>query len=276
MKVRLEKISIIGVGLMGGSLALAIKKVYPNVSVWGYARSEKSYRKLNKLKLVDEVSVDLNDLLKGSNMIILATPVLTIIDYFKRIAPFLEKESIVIDLGSTKFTIEKMAKKYLPKYVNFVGCHPLCGSNRCGPQNAYGEIYKGSVCIITSLNKATPFVKRFWEKLGCKVYFMSPSLHDKVLSYVSHLPHVVSYALSCAVPKKYFVFSSGSFRDVTRISASSPQIWHDVFLSNNRNVIKQIDRYIKVLESFRKAIKNSDTKGILKLIRMANKKHICI
>ncbi len=272
--MKVKKISIIGVGFMGGSLALAIKEAYPEASLWGYAHRREYYKKLKRLNLVDKVTGDLRKLLKDATMVVLATPVSIIINYFKKIAPFLAENTVVIDLGSTKYEIEKKAKEYLPENVNFVGCHPLCGSNKEGPENASRDIYKNSLCIITSLNKATPFVKKFWQRVGCRVYFMKPSLHDKVLSYVSHLPHVISYALSYLVPKKYFLFSSGSFSDITRVSTSPERVWEDVFFSNKDNIVNHIEEYIGILQEFKRAITSKERKRLLRLIRKARKKHL--
>ena len=271
--MKLKKISIIGVGLMGGSLALALKEAYPKSYLWGYARSSRSFKKLKKLKITDVVTSDLEKLVSNSDLVILAVPVLTIADYFSRIAPFLKKRAVVIDIGSTKAFIEKEAKKNLPRYVDFVGSHPLCGSSKHGPENAVAGLYKGSVCIVTSANKSVNFVINMWKKLGAKVYVMDPAVHDKILSYVSHLPHVISYSLSLAVPLRYMPFSSRSFSDITRISSSLPDSWVDIFLSNKKHIVKNIDEYMEILKLFKNLIKSQDRKAIIRLIRKVNSKH---
>ena len=271
--MELKKISIVGVGFMGGSLALALKKVYPKVSLWGYARSKSSFNRLKKLKIVDVVTGDLGELISNSDIVILAMPVLTIVDYFKRIALFLKKGAVVIDLGSTKEMIEKEAKKRLPRYVDFVGSHPLCGSNKYGPENAIIDLYRGSVCIVTSSNKSVQFVTKLWKRLGCRVYTMDAPSHDKILSYVSHLVHVASYALSLDVPSRYLHFASSSFNDVTRVSSSSPDSWADIFLSNRKHITNGINEYIRILELFKGLIKSGDRESIVKLIKKINLKH---
>ena len=271
--MKFKKISIIGVGFMGGSLALALKKSYTNSCIWGYARSKKSFKKLKKLKITDVVSSDLKELVSNSDIVILAMPVLTIIDYFKKIAPFLKKGAIVIDLGSTKKLIEKEAKKHLPRYVHFVGSHPLCGSNKGGPENAIKNLYKDSVCIITSRNNSVKLVATLWKRLGAKVCTMDAALHDRILSYVSHLPHVISYSLSLSVPSKFMPFASRSFSDITRISLSPPDSWADIFLSNKKHITNNIDEYIRILELFKDLIKSGDRKSIVKLIKKINLKH---
>jgi len=271
--MKLNKISIIGVGLMGGSLALALKKAYPKSYIWGYARSKRSFKKLKELKIIDVVTSDLKELIIDSNLVILAVPVLTIVDYFKKISPFLKKETVVIDIGSTKKLIEKEARKYLPKYIDFVGSHPLCGSNKRGPKNAIPDLYRGSVCVITSNNKSVNFVSRLWRRLGAKVYTMDACLHDKALSYVSHLPHVISFSLSLTVPSRYLPFASRSFSDSTRVSLSPPDSWADIFLSNKKYIIRNIDEYMEILKLFKNLIELQDRKAIIKLIRRINLKY---
>lgn len=271
--MKLKKIGIIGVGLMGGSLALALKEVYPKASIWGYARSRKSFAKLKKLKITDAVTSNLEELILDSDVVILSMPVLTIVDYFKKIASFLKRGAVVIDIGSTKELVEKKAKKHLPQYVDFVGSHPLCGSSKHGPENAVADLYKNSVCIVTSNNKSTKFVIDLWKKLGAKVYTMDASLHDEALSYISHLPHIISYSLSLTVPSRFMPYASRSFSDITRVSSSLPDSWVDIFLSNKKNTVRGIDEYIKTLKMFRKLIVLQDKKAIAALIGRANLKY---
>ncbi len=268
--MKFKKISIIGVGFMGASLSLAIKRSFNGISVWGYARSKKSLYKVKHLNLTDKVTMDLKELVSGSDLVILSVPVLAIVDYFKKIRPFLKKGAFVIDLGSTKNLIDKKAAQYLPKYVEFVGCHPLCGSDRCGPEYADEDLYRDATCIITSRTKAAGSIRSFWKKLGCKVCCVSPLMHDKILSYVSHLPHVISFSLAYLAPGDCLKFSSSSFRDLTRVASSSAEVWSDIFLSNSSNIIKDIRKYIKVLESFMKIIDGKDKKKILDFIKKVN------
>jgi len=269
-----KKIGIIGVGLMGGSLALAIKERFPQVSLWGYARKPSSYRRIKKLAFLDRVSTDLAEVVKNSELVVIATPVFTIIDYFKKISPFLKKGAVVIDLGSTKEKIEKEAKKILPADVYFVGCHPLCGSEKSGANYARRDLYKESLCIITSKNKKpAKFIKKFWEDLGCKVKFLSPQEHDRILSLISHLPHLISFSLTEVVPEDYFRFSLPSFKDLTRISLSKAELWRDIFLSNKKNILLDIDNFINVLKKFRKLIREGKGEELREFIEEINKKH---
>ena len=278
MRVKnIKKIGIIGVGFMGASFALAVKKELAYVSVWGYARKKSSFDRLNRLNILDGVSRNLNEVIGGADLVVLAMPVLTIIDYFKKIRPFLKKGAVIIDLGSSKASIVEAAKKFLPKNVSFVGCHPLCGSHKKGAQNANKNIYKGAVCIITSKkNAASLLVEKLWNTLGCRVHYFDYYSHDTILSYVSHLPHIISFSLTKFVPKKYLKIAPTSFKDLTRISFSPPQVWAEIFISNRKNLLKCIREYIEVLEIFEMAIKVKDKPKLLGIIKKINIKQKAI
>lgn len=274
----IKKISIIGVGLMGGSFASAIKNKFPSISIWGYARNDASYEKLKKLNILDKVECDLKALVEDADIVVLATPIYSIIDYIKKISPFLKKDAIVFDIGSTKELIVKYVKKHFGKKINFVGCHPLCGSQKSGANFSDPNLYKDSICIITNdfaNDFAISTVKKLWEAIGSKVIFLSSSLHDKIVSVLSHLPHVISFTLTNFVPKKILNFSPPSFKDLTRISASPAHVWTDIFLTN-KYIAKDIEKFIKLLSEFQLAIKKKDSKKIFKLIENANKKYSLI
>ncbi|MCD6583578.1 MAG: prephenate dehydrogenase/arogenate dehydrogenase family protein [Candidatus Omnitrophica bacterium] len=268
-----KKIGIIGVGLMGGSFSLAFKEKFPQVEIIGFARNINSLRKLKRLRIVDKATQDLKEVVKGSGLIVLALPIYLIIDYLKKIKPFITKNTIVIDLGSTKTDIHRAVKK-LSLENNFVGCHPLCGSEKSGAMYANRNLYKNSLCIITSNPKKSKVkkIKKLWESLEAKVYFLSPSYHDRVVSYLSHLPHIVSFSLAEVVPLSYCQFFPRSFLDMIRIATSSSHVWRDIFISNRKNIIESLDSFFRLLEEFKKAVANRDIKKVEKLIVRANKK----
>ena len=164
----IKKVAIIGVGLMGGALALALKERFPHFSLWGYARSNASYNKLRTLRIVDKVDRDLKSVIEGADLVVLASPVYVVIEFFKKIAPYLKEGSIVIDLGSTKELIQRKADRHLPKTTTFIGCHPLCGSEKSSAKFSHVDLYKGAFCIITSnqRRKDSRKIKRLWEALG--------------------------------------------------------------------------------------------------------------
>jgi prephenate dehydrogenase len=269
-----KKIAILGVGFMGGSLALAVKRNFPGISVTGYARSNSTYKRLSKLNIVNKVEKDLGKAVCESDIVVLAAPIYSIIDYFKKIAPFLKQGVIVIDLGSTKELIEKKAFKHLPKNTHFVGCHPLCGSDKSGAQFSTPSLYRGAICLVSTSGdkKALQKVEALWKKLGCKVILVNAKTHDKILSSVSHLVHLISFSLTGFVPKAYLKFAATSFRDLTRVSNSPAAVWADILISNKNNVIQDSEKFIKILEKFKELIKKEKKEEIFKLITSINRK----
>ncbi len=271
MKIR--KVGIVGVGLMGASFALALKNTFPHVFIAGYARSKKSLQKLKKFPPLDFVSTDLEKVVGDVDLVVLALPVEVIVEYLKIISPLLKKGSIVIDLGSTKENICVAAKKFLPSRVKFVGCHPLCGSEKSGVKYARGDLYKGSLCIVTSRGKAAQDISKLWHRLGADVKYLSPAKHDKILGDISHLTHVIAFAMAAFMPSEYLKFSIPSLRSIMRLAASSPYVWRDIFMSNRRNLMSSIRRYIKVMDMFLKAIEHKDREKLVKLIARVNAKY---
>lgn len=257
---------------MAGSLAGAIKESFCGISILGYARSKKTYLKLKKLRILDKVERDLSKVVEDADMVILAMPVGVIADYLKPLSGLLKKGAIVLDLGSSKRLINNTAKKRLGKEAVFIGCHPLCGSEKSGPEYSCKDLYKGSVCLVAADAKATgvKVVKKLWQGVGSRVVFIKPALHDKVLSSVSHFPHVISFILTYLIPESYYRFASGSFKDLTRISGSSADIWADIFLSNKDNLLRDADIFIRALRGFSGTLKKGDRKGIVKFIKKVN------
>lgn len=259
---------------MGGSLACALKKNFPGICVVGYARSMASYSKLIKLGILDKVERDLVKALEASDIIVLASPIYSIVQHLKQIAPYLKENAIVTDLGSSKDLIEKAALKYLPKKVAFVGCHPLCGSDKAGAEFFNPDIYKRAICLITTpQSKGVKVIKKMWCKLGSKVFFINAKTHDKMLSSTSHLIHLISFSLTEFVPRDYFKFSAVSLKDLTRISNSPANVWADIFISNKNNMLKDIDKFVKIIESFRQLIRKNKKSDIINYIKRINKKH---
>jgi len=267
-----KRVGIIGVGFMGGSFSLAYKKRFPSSQIIGFARNDKSFYKLKRLKIVDEVFKDLKKVV-DVDLVVLGLPVKKIEEYLLKIDPFLKKNTIVIDLGSTKKNIEREAKKL--KYANnFVACHPLCGSEKSGAEFAQDNLYENNICVITSSPKrrSTQKIKKMWQALGMRVIFMSADFHDKVLAYLSHLPHLISFSLVKTVPSNFFSFNLRSFQDLTRIAKSNIYLWKEIFFANRKNIIKVLTHFINTLEDFKKILEKKDGKALEKLLKKINKK----
>lgn len=270
----IKKIGILGVGFMGGSLALALRKEFPSLVIQGYARSQKSYRKIKRLKILDRIDTNLKKFLEDLDAVVLALPVEAIVKYLAAISPFLKKGAVVFDLGSSKKLIEQTASRILPRQVDFVGCHPLCGSEKSGAEFSCQNLYRGAVCLITApcRRQAAQTVKKLWERLGCRVVFVNPDFHDRVLSRISHLPHLISFSLTRFIPESFLKFSSASLRDLTRISNSPAAVWADIFISNQANLSRDLTRFIKTLRQFGSLLKAKDKKKITALINKVNAK----
>ncbi len=267
----LKKVAILGVGLMGGSFALGLKKRFPFLELYGYSRSRASYLKLKRLRIVDKISMELEEVVKEADLVVLSLPIYVIIEYLKKISPYLKEGAIVLDLGSTKSLIEKAAFRYLPKGVTFIGCHPLCGGERSGAEFSSSSLYEGAICIITTLSRKGEvlLVKKLWQALGAKVKFLSPREHDRFLSLSSHLAHLISFSLVNSL-SPFPPFCPPSLRDMTRVASSSANLWTDIFLSNRKNILKDLRRFLKALEGIKTYLEKRDREKLLREIAKAN------
>jgi len=270
-----EKIAIVGVGLIGGSLGLEIKKRRLAGEVIGFSRHRETLEIAIKKKVIDRSAFNLNAL-KEADLVILATPVGTIIKLASRISKILKSGCIISDVGSTKFSIVSRMEKLLPPGVYFVGGHPLAGLEKRGILNAREGLFKDFTCILTRTKKthlpSLKKMKRFWQLLGANVHILAPRTHDEILSYVSHLPHISAFSLVNAVPAKYLKFSSGGFKDTTRIALSDEEIWRDIFITNKNEIIKSVEVFQDNIERFKCALKNGDGVRLLQFIKRARGK----
>lgn len=268
-----KRVTIIGLGFIGGSLGLAIKERHIAKEVVGLSRSEATVKRALSLGIIDRGAVTMKDAVQDSDLIILTAPVLKIIDNAEQISAFLKKGAIVTDAGSTKKKIVKRIERLLPHNVSFVGSHPLAGSEKSGLLYADKSLFKGAHCILTKTTRTNLKVlgrmKRFWEKLGMKVETMTPEKHDKIISRLSHLPHAVSIGLSNSVGKRDLHLAAGGFRDTTRIASSSPELWRDIFVTNRKNIIEGIRALKKELTKIEDALKDNNSSQLLRLFRKA-------
>ena len=271
-----KKVTIVGVGLIGGSLGLAIKKNRLAREVVGFSQRHTSLTIALKSQAVDQAYQDVKKAVTNADFVILATPVSIIPGMLNIIGPHLKRNCIITDVGSTKASIVSAAEESLPKSVSFVGSHPLAGSEKRGVQHANADLFEKSVCIMTPTNKtnrgARERVKKFWSKIGATTKFLSPEEHDKTLGYISHLPHVLTYALMEAIPSQYLGYGAQGLKDTTRIASSPPHIWNDICLGNSRNVIRGIDEVVKALGVMRSALSVQDQKVLLEHFKIAKNK----
>jgi len=261
MKKRQElfkKIGIVGLGLMGGSIALAAKKYKISQECLGVAHSKETFKKAQKYKIVDKVSRDFK-ILKDADLVILATPVETIKEIALLISKIIKKECIVTDVGSVKKEIVLKLEKILP---NYVGSHPLAGSHHTGMDYADAKIFKDSLCIITptakTLSNSLSKIKKFWEVLGMHVVSMPAPLHDRILAYTSHLPHLIAFNMVYSLPCGYLKYSAPSFKEMTRVALSSPRLWQDIFINNRKEIIMSLKMFTANLSILEKILIKKD------------------
>lgn len=267
-----NKAAIVGVGLIGGSMALAIKRKKLANQVIGVSRHKKTLLRAKKRRAIDKGSQDIG-IVKDADLVILATPVNTILNLAPIISKIIRPDCIVSDVGSTKQKIVSQLDKIFPRYV---GSHPLAGSEKRGMINAHPDIFKGSLCILTPTKNtdrgALEKIRRLWRQLGAEVFSLTPAIHDKILSFVSHLPHIVAFSLIDIIPKQYLEFASTGLKDATRIAASDSQLWLDIFLSNRKNMLKTLALFQRNLYRIKKAINKKDKKSLNTILKRAKSK----
>jgi len=264
-----KKICIIGCGLIGSSLARVIKKNNLATKIVSSNRSEVTNKKVIQLKLADESSSDVKKMTSDSDLVIIATPLSSYEDIILKIKDSLKSGSILTDVGSVKGNIIGLIEKNLPENISWIPAHPIAGTEESGPEAGFSELFENRWCILTpsknAKEKDISLLKNFWEKIGSKVDTMEAEQHDYILSITSHIPHLIAYnivntTLNIKDEKKSDIvkYSAGGLRDFTRIAASNPIMWRDVFIQNKKNTSKMIDKFIENLENLKKAIENED------------------
>ena len=268
-----NKITIIGLGLIGGSLALAVKKNKLAKKIIGVSRRKGTIDYAIKKGIVDSATLDLKKGVADSDFIIITTPVLKIVSIAKIVALFLKKGAILTDAGSTKEYIVNNIEKLDLKGAYFAGSHPIAGSEKSGVRSADVNLFRGAYCIVTrtkdSNPKAVNKIKRFWAAIGMRVVELSPRTHDMIFSRVSHLPHASSVSLVNAIGRDSLDFASGGFKDSTRIASGEPELWRDIFLTNRKNLTRDIGALRKELSKIEIALKDNDRRELSKLLNKA-------
>jgi len=276
----LEQITVVGLGLLGGSITLAVLRSFPAVKVVGYTHRCATRRKARQLAVATEIIDDIGGSVSDADLVILATPVCTFEEIFSQIADALPAGCIVTDVGSTKVLPHRWAAKNLPKTVHYVGSHPITGSEQRGVEFARDDLFDRACCILTTTKKtssrAVQTLKKFWSELGCSVKLMTPAEHDRVFANVSHLPHLIAAALINAAKIEELKFAGKGFIDTSRIASGPANIWADVLLTNANNSVKGIDKIIAELSKLKKAIKDGNEKQIEKLLDAARGKRAAL
>jgi len=276
----LRKITVIGLGLLGGSSSLAILRAFPKVKVVGYSHRASTRQKAKDLAVATEVVDDIKSSVTESDLVILATPIRTFEDIFIEIGPALSKGCIVTDVGSTKVLVHRWAAKRLGKGVHYVGSHPIAGSGERGIEFSRDDLFCGAACILTTTkttdHESEDVLSNFWSELGCVVETMTPQLHDRIFSDISHIPHVVAAALINASDDQTLKFAGKGFIDTSRIASGPANIWTDVLMTNTKNIDSGIDRVIGELLKLKKAVAGEDERQICNLLDKARNKRAAL
>jgi len=268
-----KKVCIIGCGLIGSSIARAIRKHNLSVKIVSSNRSDSTNKKVIELKIVDDSNSDTKKMTEESDLIIIATPLSSYEDVILKIKDSLKNGSILTDVGSVKENVIGLIEKKVPKNVSWISSHPIAGTEESGPEAGFSDLFKNRWCILTPSKKATgkdiKLLETFWKKMGSKVDIMDAKQHDYILSITSHIPHLIAYnivntTLKAQDKKESDIvkYSAGGLRDFTRIAASNPIMWRDVFIQNKKNTSNMIDNFIANLEDLKKAIENEDGKKL--------------
>jgi len=272
MEVYFPKVTIIGVGLIGGSMAMAMKEKEMTEKIIGIGRGLENLKMAKELGAIDLYTRDYREGLDGADLIVLATPVRTIIEIMSHLPPFLKEEVLITDVGSVKAKIVEEAERVFHGKHSFVGSHPIAGSEKSGVSASSPKIFQGKKCIITPTDKTNDMalkkVKTLWEMLGAEIVIMDIEEHDMVFGAVSHLPHVVAYALVNTVEglrdlkDDILHYAAGGFKDSTRIASSSPEMWRDICLLNRDILLDLLTKYQIRLEEIKRKMEKHDGEGL--------------
>ena len=277
-----KKVCIIGCGLIGSSIARAIRKKKLSNKIVSSNRSEITNKRVIKLNIVDDSSADIKKMVRESDLVIIATPLSSYKDVIFKIKNSLKNGAILTDVGSVKKKAISLIEKNIPKNISWISSHPIAGTEESGPDSGFADLFKNRWCILTpsnqTKNKDIKLLELFWKKIGSRVDIMDAKQHDYILSITSHIPHLIAYNIvhtTLNVKKKknrdIIKYSAGGLRDFTRIAASNPIMWRDIFIQNRENTSKMIDKFIENLKDLKKAIKNKNEKKLEKIFTKTKK-----
>lgn len=281
MAVHFTQVAIIGVGLIGGSLGMILRRKGMATRVIGVGRRVENLKTAVELGAIDRYVSDPKEGVTGSDLVVLATPVDTYDRHLKDWASCLKRGAIVTDVGSVKGQLVEQSERSMPAGVHFVGGHPIAGKEKTGAAAGSEQLFAGARCILTPTKatnqQALEQVRTMWQETGAAVLTMDPYLHDQILGAVSHLPHAAAFALMNAlieirtkIPGLDLAgHSGGGLRDTTRIAASSPEMWRDIFLWNRDNLVAFIEAYERSLGQLKQLIRAGDAAGIEKELQRA-------
>ena len=277
-----KKVTLIGVGLLGGSLGQALKERRLAGSVVGFVRRRASLRECEQARAVDYATLDLGQAVAGADLLVLCTPIAQMRSLAEKMLPFLRPGAVVTDVGSVKGPVVRDLARLLSKAgAHFVGSHPMAGSEKTGVAAAQPGLFVDAICVVTperrSHRTAVAKVIRLWKAVGSRVLQLNPQVHDQLVSRSSHLPHVMAAQLSNLVlapqsPKHQASLCANGFRDTTRIASGSPEMWRDIVLANRANLLDALDSFVGGLSRFQRVLKKGDGAAISRFFEQARER----
>ncbi len=263
------RVALIGVGLIGSSLARVIKRDSLASEVVACARTQATCDRVLELEIVDHATTDPATAAAGADLVMICTPLGVYAEVVAALAPELKPGAILSEVGSVKYTVIRDLAPLVPDGVHFVPCHPVAGTERSGPDAGFAELFQGRWCILTPPEGVDPGaverVAELWRRAGMMIEIMDPEHHDQVLAITSHVPHLIAYTivgtaadLEEQMKSEVVKFAAGGFRDFTRIAASDPVMWRDIFLNNREAVLEMLDRFTEDLAALQRAIRGGE------------------
>lgn len=276
----LRNISVVGLGLLGGSIALTARQRMPAATVVGYSHRPATRARARGLDAGIRIVDDLASCVSGADLVILATPIFTFEKYFQEMSSLVAPGCVVTDVGSTKVLPHRWAESRLDGRALYVGSHPIAGSEQRGVEFARDDLFYQARCVLTvtpqTNRRAVRQLRAFWAALGCYVQVMDPAEHDRIFANVSHLPHVMAAALVNASDEADMKSAGKGFLDSTRIASGPATIWTDVLMANGCNIADGIDRVIAELSELRTAVRRNDREDIERLLEAARRKRAAL
>ena len=280
--VLFDKVTIVGVGLLGGSLGRALRERKLAERVIGCVRRRESIAECRRARAVDVATLDFADGVADADLVVLCTPIARMAPLFKELLPHLKRGAIVTDVGSVKGSVVRELESLAAKAaVHFIGSHPMAGSEKMGVLASRSDLYEGAVCVVTptkkSSRRAVLAVEKLWKSVGARVLRLTPEAHDQLVAKSSHLPHLlaaqlVNHVLGGKSSSEQIALCATGFRDTTRIASGSPDMWRDIAIANRANLAKGLDQFIGELRSLQKSVRAGDEKALTRFFEQAKQR----
>ena len=268
-----DRVTIVGLGLIGGSLGMAVRTKRLAREVIGLSRTNATVQRARRRGAIDWGTTDLRRAVSGAQVVVLAAPVRAIASDAKRLAQWMPPQSILTDVGSTKSWLAKTIESSLPAHVQFVGAHPLAGSEQRGIGAAHERLFDGCLCMITRTSRTSPralkLVTSLWRPLVRRVIVLTPEHHDDLMAQTSHLAHLLAFGLAASVSRQGLAIAPKSFQEMTRVAKSDPVLWSDIFITNRACVLAAMDRFYQRCATLRAAIQQQDYRALRSVLANA-------